>query len=161
MNQKLRVFFTGLTLLMLSSLANADPITIGYEFSITGAEFLNVTVPSIPVVNDPDGYDVELFDDSSFVFAASLNPGETYNFVTPVALFRIMGIDPALGIDPFDLLAFPVAVTFTNVTGEISLDRSAIVSQVPEPATFALLALGLAGIGYRRKQLEKGFSPVV
>ena len=45
-------------------------------------------------------------------------------------------------------------VAFWANTGPM-VTENAFVSAVPEPATFALLGLGLAGIGYRRRQLMK------
>ena len=78
-----------------------------------------------------------------------------------VTSFELSGIDPLLGLDPVNPLAFPVGVQasgLSNVTTITITPVTVDVAPVPLPAGFGLYLLGLAGVGglavtrrYRRR----------
>jgi hypothetical protein len=68
--------------------------------------------------------------------------------------FEVLGIDPSLGLDPNNPVAFVTALTFVG-PGEFTGTMTPIVTAaVPEASTWAMMILGFTGIGfmtYRRR----------
>ena len=92
-----------------------------------------------------------LWNGSAWVFDTTLAGGQLFNFAgSGVDRFEVLGINP--GVDPNNPVAFVTALTFEgagNFTGTMTP-----VTAVPEPATWAMMLFGFAGIGfmaYRRK----------
>jgi len=69
--------------------------------------------------------------------------------------FRILGIEPWVGLDPTDVRAFVTGLWFTD-TGLVTMRQVPIASNteaIPAPGAFALLSIGLAGLGFARRKL--------
>ena len=87
------------------------PVSVGYSFAADDAavgSFASVLVPAALPRGDSE-FSVE-FDGR----AVPLVAGQAYTFPSPVREFRILGIDPAEGLDPQDSSAFVVGLTFTD-----------------------------------------------
>jgi hypothetical protein len=131
-----------------------DPVVaVGYDYAVTsGPNFASVTMPT-SVQSDP--FEVYLFDGTAFVFEALINPGQTHDFgVVGVDQFRILGIDPNLGLDPNDFLAFPTGLTWVDA-GLSEFTMTPIeesVGTAPEPASLTLLGVGLFGIALMNRR---------
>ncbi|WP_083636238.1 PEPxxWA-CTERM sorting domain-containing protein [Bradyrhizobium sp. AS23.2] len=132
---------------------NLDPAAaLGYIFS-TGAgdpNFASVTLPNLGLAHP---YELYIWNGTSFVFAQQLAANTLFDFgLGGVSRFEVLGIDASLGLDPNNSTAFVTQVTFTG-DGTFTGTMTAITA-VPEPATWAMLILGFAGMGfmtYRRR----------
>lgn len=138
-----------------------DPvIAIGYTYTVTGAEFGSVTMPTFGTVPDADGqYTVEISGMTYSVLA-----GGSLNFaslgLTGITTFTVMGIDTGLALDPLNPMAFPIGITLDGFTANsATVSQSPITinttpSAVPLPASGLLFGgalFGLAGLRRRRK----------
>jgi hypothetical protein len=129
------------------------PAAIGYEYVVEdGLAFATVTAPSLATVPDLDGYVIEVGGETS-----PLAAGATLDFAaifgqTP-SIFKLLGIDEVLGLDPLDPTAFPTGVSFVGDASGATVTMTPVV--VPLPASAALylsvLAVG-AGAAWRRRR---------
>jgi hypothetical protein len=133
------------------------PVSVGYEYSIVNSAFGSFTAPSLATVADLDGYLLTVGLDT-----LAISAGQTIDFLSEFGLnptfFTLTGINPSLGLDPADTNAFPSGVSFTTVTGSVSVTMTPItenIAPIPLPATALLsgsvLAL-LAGLARRRRR---------
>lgn len=106
------------------------PIAGGYAYTVNGAKFESVTMPSLQTVNDSSGYLLE-FPPSNFGPGVFLEAGETHDFAYPVDNFTIRGINPSLALDPNDGTAFATGVDLTVPTGPVAITQSAIIQDYP------------------------------
>jgi len=128
------------------------PVAVGYEFDVqSGPLFETVTLPTNVQSED---FMIEVMLDTGFESQGSFAPGATFDFTqldaAGVDLFRILGIDPELGLDPDDPTAFPAGLSFTSA-GTTDFTMAAITEEVgdgtvPSPATLPLVLSGLAGL---------------
>ncbi len=132
-----------------------DPlVAIGYDYEITsGPNFASVLLPT--------GFGDDLFDlyqwnGSDYEFLSQLAGGVEYNFGQSVDRFRILGIEPGLGLDPSDPTAFVTGLTFDS-NGVVQMTQTPITfetdpsSQVPVPSSLALILIGLGIASIRRR----------
>jgi PEP-CTERM motif len=125
-----------------------DPlIAVGYAYQIgTGnPDFASVQLPSIQT----DDFDLSYLENGSWR-TATVAPGGTFDFPDGgVTSFDVTGIDPSLMLDPGDTTAFVTGLTFT-ADGSFTGTQTPITSgsAVPEPSTWAMMLLGVAGLGF-------------
>lgn len=147
-----------------------DPVVaVGYDYAIGVGDplFASVTLPDIG-----DGiFDLFLFDGANNPFDSGFDllAGVTFDFTTQLALlaaqlgfdpsngidmFRILGIEPSAGLDPYDTTAFITGLTFAEDGTFTGTMTPISVEVVPLPATVWLLISALGGmglVGWRRR----------
>jgi len=114
------------------------------------------------------------FNDNSGSFpgtdvAGSVFPGlVASDFTEPLALATLSFTAIGAGTSNIDILSnlsdlneglFYFMSNRVELSGSTSVNVR-VAGQIPEPATFTLVGLGLAGIGYRRHRSKQGVQPV-
>jgi hypothetical protein len=140
-----------------------DPnIATGYIYH-TGLGNPNFASVSLPNIGNSNPYSLFLLNGTSWVFNTTLGPDSPFSFgALGVDQFEVLGIDPSLGLDPNNPVAFVTALTFVGAgdfTG--TMTPVTIETAVPEPSTWAMMILGFAGVGfmaYRRRHQSMSLS---
>ena len=123
-----------------------DPeVAVGYDYSVDGAGLLGIELPDLSVFNNPT---YQLFDLAGNLLA-DLLAGDSYDFSSVVNGFRLTGIDPALGLDPFSPgftlgLRFDTPNMSTILVSQQPLTQFVNVHAVTAPGVFWLLLSGAA-----------------
>jgi hypothetical protein len=93
-----------------------------------------------------------LWNGTTFVFDVALAANTLFDFAPGgISEFEVLGIDPQLGLDPSNSTAFITSLTFENA-GNFTGTMTPVTTDVPEPASFVLLASGFCGIGIIRRR---------
>lgn len=137
-----------------------DPeVAVGYRYQLGVGDPLFKTVMLPQRIGD-DRYTLWVGGRSLDVQGGQLIDFTALGFAAGVAEFTITGIETGAMLDPNDSQAFVTRVSFM-ADGRFTGTQLAITAQVPEPATWALWALGLvawAGLGFRRPLRPRGTS---
>lgn len=160
-----RRYLVTLLFTLWTGAVSAMPISIGFEYEVLGGgNFDSVTLPPFGSVPQLDPYELQLFDNVSmdFTLLKLVGPGETFNFwfngLFDVDLFRIVGINESLMLDPTNTLAFPVGITLINATQNTEIKVTPLikdVSSVPTPTIFTLFWLVIAYFAWSRVKQTK------
>ena len=130
------------------------PAATGFIYEI-GAGDPNFASVELPAVQNPNPYDLYLWNGSKFVFDTTLNPDTVFDFGgNGVSEFEILGIAASVGLNP-NSPDFVTTLTFEG-SGTFTGTMTPVIG-VPEPSTWATLLLGFAGlgfVGYRRRALS-------
>ena len=126
-----------------------DPVAAtGYVFHTGASDPLFQSV-ELPLLGD-SRYEIDSWNGAEWVKDASVPALTRYTFAgLGVDQFRVLGIDPALALDPADTTAFEASVTFAG-DGQFTGTMSAITASVPEPPVQVLWTLGLGIVGTLR-----------
>lgn len=134
-----------------------DPeVAIGYDYEVlAGPNFASVLLPT---GFGDDQYELWVDDGTgNYVLLTALAGGELYVFDDlGLDAFRILGIEPELGVDPTDGGAFVTGLTFV-AAGQVSMTQTPLTAnvdgpaRVPEPGTALLMLLGSAFLLRRRQ----------
>jgi PEP-CTERM motif len=130
------------------------PAATGFIYEI-GAGDPNFASVALPAVQNPNPYDLYLWNGSKFVFDTTLNPDTVFDFGgNGVSEFEILGIAASVGLNP-NSADFVTTLTFEG-SGTFTGTMTPVIG-VPEPSTWATLLLGFVGlgfVGYRRRALS-------
>lgn len=153
--------FTRILLVLLftgwSASVYSKTISIGFEYEVVGdGAVTSMLLPNFAVVQQVGPYQLQLFDNmsGSFTLESLLGPGELFDFEPMgVKLFRIIGINESLMLDPDNASAFPLGLTTIGFSHTTELNVTALtkeITEVPVPAMFSLLGLGIFYITWVR-----------
>jgi hypothetical protein len=116
----------------------------------------NFASVELPAVQNPNPYDVYLWNGSKFVFNTTLDPNTVFDFGgNGVSEFEILGIAASVGLNPNSATDFVTTLTFEG-SGTFTGTMTPVIG-VPKPSTWATLLLGFVGlgfVGYRRRALS-------
>ena len=116
----------------------------------------NFASVELPAVQNPNPYDVYLWNGSKFVFDTTLDPNTVFDFGgNGVSEFEILGIAASVGLNPNSATDFVTTLTFEG-SGTFTGTMTPVIG-VPEPSTWATLLLGFVSlgiVGYRRRALS-------
>lgn len=129
-----------------------DPvIAVGYDYAVTGAaspSFQSVLLPTVAGSH----YQLWNMSSGSAVSLGALDAGTIINFgAGGASAFRVTGIAESAMLDPSNTQAFVTGLTFTSA-GTVNMTQTAITASVPEPSSYALMLLGVAGLGLVKRR---------
>lgn len=148
-----------------------DPfVAVGYEFH-TGDGDPNFRSVTLPTIAGDDQFIIQLFDGTSTV-QFDLASGVEFLFDDVPGIsggidaFTILGIDPAVGLNPADVTAFATTLTFVadgRFTGTMTPITEFVQpsANVPEPGTAAVFFVGLAGLFIIRRRRIGSHRPML
>ena len=136
-----------------NSIRFIDPlVAIGYDYA-TGAGDPNFASVLLPEVGDGE-FTLE-FTDAGGAKSVALSDGVQYFFGQGgVSAFKVRGIEASAGLDPANVTAFITGLTFV-APGSFTGTMTPLVVAIPEPSTYALFALGLAGLAAARRRSRR------
>jgi hypothetical protein len=121
-----------------------DPVVaIGYTYAIAeGSNFSGVVMPDLAIIDDPNGYELWLWNGTDFVFHSNILSGDSFDFTTldpnGVDRFQIRGVDAALELDPLNPKAFPTGIVFNNF-GLVKLSMTPIIEDDTDDVEISIL----------------------
>ncbi|WEF33272.1 nidogen-like domain-containing protein [Pseudoduganella chitinolytica] len=129
-----------------------DPeVATGYDYTISSGPLVN-GVTLLPGVGD-GRYDIWLMEDGEWkLVAGGVAGGEHFEFGKSVDKFRVTGIEVEAGVNPDSPIAFSTGLWFDSVGNATVTQTALTVSAVPEPATYGMLAAGLAILGFAARR---------
>ncbi len=131
-----------------------DPVVaIGYEYTLAGGQSFKEIL--LPTLGDVDGYGVELLIDGVWTLVGTVADGGSFSFVDGVTTFRVVDINPDLGLNPDNSVAFVTGVK-VDKAGVAEFTMTPITAAVPEPATWAMLLSGLAIVAGLQRRRQRG-----
>jgi hypothetical protein len=135
---------------------NIDPATAaGFIYQI-GAGDPNFASVDLPSIDNPNPYELLLWNGTAFVFEGFLGPNTVFDFAPGgVSEFEILGIAPSANVQLLSGNDFITTVTFTG-SGSFTGTMTSVAT--PEPSTWAMMLVGFAGLGfagYRRARTPR------
>jgi hypothetical protein len=132
------------------------PAATGFIYEI-GTGDPNFASVELPAVQNPNPYDLYLWNGSKFVFDTTLNPNTVFDFGgNGVSEFEILGIASSVGLNPNSGTDFVSTLTFEG-SGTFTGTMTPVIS-IPEPSTWAMLLIGLAGLGFAGSRRNLGIA---
>jgi DNA-binding CsgD family transcriptional regulator len=127
----------------------AEAIGYLYQAGNSGPLFASVSMPSL---GTGTSYTLCLQSAGSFACDVPLAANQTYDFAgIGVDAFEVML--NGIGFDPNAGLPFVTALSFEG-SGQFTGTITPLVSDVPEPASLAILGFGIAGLSFARKRRD-------